>query len=421
MDPAMTAPKVAIAGCDGDSSRGLDATPVAIAASGEVTALGLGRERLEEAVLANASGLRDCPRLAGKGHQSTVGGFVPDEVWRSLRERDPAHADAPAFLLADAALREARADLRNGGSSLLDNVPASRRGLVLSTTKAEITALEGAFHQQPISATARRHLFPALLAADLGAAHDIAGPVQCVSIACVSGLIALQQAALLIQEDKADLVFVVGVDLFSDFVLSGFTVLRSLDPGGCRPFDADRKGLSLGEGAGAVALARRETTAFPALTVTGWGSSNDANHLTGPSRDGSGLALAMNRALKKAGAAPRSIDLAHAHGTGTSYNDAMEGMALRSVFGNPVPPYCSSKGLFGHTLGAAGLLETIVCLIAARHQLLPGTPRLQCPDPSVPDSLLQKPRPAESLRRILKLNAGFGGVNAALVLEWGGG
>jgi len=442
MDPAMTAPEIAIAGSGGESSQRLDATPIAIAGSGEVTALGLGRERLEQAVAANASGLRDCPRLAGKGWQSTVGGFVPDEVWRSLRERDPAHAGAPAFLLADAALREALEDLSSSGrnaaprlvsgglpsaatadlgNSLFDTVPPSRRGLVLSTTKADITALEGDFHHRPVSDMARRHLYPALLAADLGAAHDIAGPVQCVSIACVSGLIAIQQGALLIQEDKADLVFVVGVDLFSDFVLSGFTVLRSLDPGGCRPFDAERKGLSLGEGAGAVALARRERLAFPALTVTGWGSSNDANHLTGPSRDGSGLALAMNRALKKAGVAPRGIDLVHAHGTGTSYNDAMEGMALRAVFGKTVPPYCSSKGLFGHTLGAAGLLETIVCLTAARQQRLPGTPRLLCPDPSVPDSLLREPRPAESLRHILKLNAGFGGVNAALVLEWEGG
>ena len=107
----------------------------------------------------------------------------------------------------------------------------------------------------------------------MGAAHDIGGPVQCVSIACVSGLLAIQQGALLIQEDKADLVFVIGVDLFSDFVLSGFTMLRLLDPGGCRPFDAGRNGLSLGEGAGAVALARRGAAASPALLVTGWGAA----------------------------------------------------------------------------------------------------------------------------------------------------
>jgi 3-oxoacyl-(acyl-carrier-protein) synthase len=128
----------------------------------------------------------------------------------------------------------------------------------------------------------------------------------------------------------------------------------------------------------------------------------------------------MNRALQKAGISPEAIDLVHVHGTGTPYNDAMEGMALRRVFAQHVPPFCSSKGLLGHTLGAAGLLETLVCLAAARGQVLPGTPGLQQPDPAVPDSVLVAPRPAESLRRILKLNAGFGGTNAALVLEWEG-
>ena len=396
----------------------VSAPPVAIAAGGAVTALGLGVEHLAEAVRANSTGLRECPRLAGKGYQSIVAGFVPDPVWRQLRERDPAHGDAPAFLLADAALREALGSTPGRSSALLAPIPPPRRGLVLSTTKAEIAALERSVRQEPCSGAARRHLFPALLAADLAAAHDFAGPVQCVSAACISGLLSIQQGVLMIQEDKADLVLVVGVDLLSDFVISGFTMLKSLELDGCRPFDQARKGLSLGEGAGAVALVRRDALSCPALVVASWGSSNDANHLTGPSRDGSGLALAMNRALQTARIAPAAVDFVHAHGTGTPFNDAMEGMALRLVFGERVPPFCSSKGLLGHTLGAAGVLETLVCLAAARQQLLPGTPGLRTPDPAVPNSLLQVPRPAESLRHILKVNAGFGGTNAALALTW---
>ena len=387
----------------------------AIAAAGAVSALGLGLETIEAALSSTVVGVRECPRLAGQGSQSTRAGFVAEEIWDQLRQRDPAHADTPAFLLADAALRETLGQIADGG----DRVAASRRGLVLSTTKAEITALERAFRHEPCSAAAQRQLSPAWLATDLAAAHGLAGPVQCVSTACISGLLAIQQGALLIAEGQADLVLVVGVDLLSSFVLSGFNTLKSLEPGGCRPFDAERKGLSLGEGAGAVALARRATLAGPALAVTGWGSSNDANHLTGPSRDGSGLALAMARALAKAGTPPEAIDFVHTHGTGTPYNDAMEGMALRVVFGARVPPFCSSKGWFGHTLGAAGLLETLVCLAAARQQILPGTPGLLTPDPTVPESLLRTPRPTTDLRRLLKLSAGFGGTNAALVLEWG--
>jgi 3-oxoacyl-(acyl-carrier-protein) synthase len=398
MDSTLKPPRVAIAGC------------------GAATAAGLGMESLEQAVRANASGLRHCPRLEGNGYQSTVAGWIPDEVFAQLRERDSAYADAPAFLLTDAALREA-------ASGFLKNQPGglptpARRALILSTTKADITVLERAFRNQSNDASSQRHLYPAGLAADLAAAHEISGPVQCVSVACISGLLALQQGVLMIQENKADVAFVVGVDLLSHFVLSGFTTLKSLEPAGCRPFDAARKGLSLGEGAGAVALARRDAFSPPALVVAGWGSSNDANHLTGPSRDGSGLALAMNRALRTARVSPGAVDFVHAHGTGTPYNDAMEGMALRLVFPKCIPPYCSSKGLLGHTLGAAGLLETLVCLAAARLQLLPGTPNLQQPDPSLPDSVLAAPRPATSLQRILKLNAGFGGTNAALLLEW---
>jgi 3-oxoacyl-(acyl-carrier-protein) synthase len=416
MDPALKPSRAAIASC------------------GAVTALGLGMELLEQAVRTNASGLRLCPRLAGKTYQSCVTGCVPDEIMAQLRERDPAHGDAPAFLLASAAVRQALRSCETIGPaspasrptpvasassvSRLDSIPPARRGLVLSTTKADVAALERVCRQQPCSTAAQRHIWPGLLAADLAAAHDIAGPVQCVSVACISGLLALQQGALLIQEQQADAVCVVGVDLLSDFVLSGFTTLKSLEPGGCRPFDAERKGLSLGEGAGAVVLTRRTALQSPALVVAGWGSSNDANHLTGPSRDGSGLALAMSRALQKAGVAPAGVDFVHAHGTGTPYNDAMEAMALRLVFGQRVPPFCSSKGLLGHTLGAAGLLETLVCLTAFRLQMLPGTPGLQRPDPSVPDSVLAAPRPVAALRRILKLNAGFGGTNAALVLEW---
>jgi 3-oxoacyl-(acyl-carrier-protein) synthase len=214
----------------------------------------------------------------------------------------------------------------------------------------------------------------------------------------------------------AEAVLVVGVDLISDFVLSGFYALKSMDPEGCRPFDKTRAGLSLGEGAGALLLGRSDSTA-PRIRLAGCGSSNDANHLTGPSRDGSGLALAIRRALAKAGLAADQIDYINAHGTGTPYNDAMESLALRSVFGDRVPPFSAGKSLFGHTLGAAGILETILCIAAMETGWLPGTPRLRERDPLAPDSLVVEPRPAAKLERVLKINSGFGGANAALVLE----
>jgi 3-oxoacyl-(acyl-carrier-protein) synthase len=411
-------------------------TAVAIAGCGAVTALGLGIDPLRQALRSNASGLSRREHAVGRTTQSIVTGSVPDAALEQLRNDDSGLADSRVFLFARAALTEAASGVFREGAensarggraphpdcdsrvkNLLSAVSPSRRALVLSTTKANIEALEKLVRRQPCSATSWRHIQPAFLAADLAAFCGAAGPVQCVSAACISGLLALQQGAVLIRRGLADLVFVVGVDALSEFVLSGFASLKSLDPEGCRPFDKARVGLSVGEGAGAIMLVKSDLASFPVVLVSGWGSSNDANHLTGPSRDGSGLVLAITRALAKAGVAPESIDYVNAHGTGTPYNDAMESLALRAVFNAGVPPFSSSKGLLGHTLGAAGVLETILCVAAMETRWLPGTPRLRERDPVAPDSLLHDPRPAPGLNRILKVNCGFGGTNAAVVLS----
>ncbi|MEI7730894.1 MAG: beta-ketoacyl-[acyl-carrier-protein] synthase family protein [Verrucomicrobiota bacterium] len=388
-------------------------SPVAIAGCGVVSALGTGIAGLELAITANASGLRHNERMAHRGYQSAVGGWVPESVLETLRSTSPAYADARAFLLSLDALRQACLE----ALPFFESINPTRRGLVLSTTKADIEALERKLNHTAGSPLAERHWHPALLAADLAAEWSIAGPVQCVSAACISGLLAIQQGATLIQREQADVVAVVGVDLISHFVLAGFSTLKSLEPDGCHPFDAGRMGLSLGEGAGALLLVREDLLASPAPRILGWGVSNDANHLTGPSRDGAGLALAMTRALARAAIAPDAIDYLNAHGTGTPYNDAMESLAMRTVFGENVPPFSSSKGMLGHCLGAAGIIETIVCLIALRTRLLPGTPRLRERDPAAPASLLSQPQHGTRVRYALKINCGFGGTNAALVLE----
>lgn len=399
-------------------------SPVTIAACAAITALGDGLPPLERALVHNTGGLRPCARFSGRNYQTDVVGAVPDELWNQLREETPGYTNAPAFLLANHVLRQLRRNV------------TGRLGLVLSTTKADILALERVQAGQPCSEAARRHILPGQLAADLAAANDIRGPVRCVSVACVSGLLALQTGAELLLHNAADAVIVVGVDLLSHFVLAGFTALKSLDPDGCRPFDKDRVGLSLGEGAGAILLTHGVVASvsdaavdvFPAagtaattpnlpLCIAGWGSSNDANHLTGPSRDGSGLALAMERALRKAGRTPGEVDYVHAHGTGTLYNDTMEALALRRIFGERIPPFSSSKGMLGHTLGAAGILETILCVLAAQTDTVPGTPRLRTPAADMPASLQLTPQRGVKLRTLLKINAGFGGTNAALMLE----
>jgi 3-oxoacyl-(acyl-carrier-protein) synthase len=379
---------------------------IAIAGCGVICAVGCGVEPLRVALRNNTSGLRAFERFAQPRFQSSVAGAAPG---------DAATTDNPAHRLATEALQQAR----GAAGSTLGSISATRIGLILSTTKANIEALERLSDGRPCSDSARRHLQADLLAADLAAEHGVRGSVQCVSVACVSGLVALMQGAKWIQRGAVDAVLVVGVDHLSAFVVAGFSALKALDPAGCRPFDQNRCGLSPGEAGAAIVLVRGDLAPPSAVTIRGWGSSNDANHMTGPSRDGSGLAQAIRAALAMAKLAPSEIDYVNAHGTGTPYNDAMECAALHSVFGDACPPVSGLKGMLGHTLGAAGVVETIACVLAMADGFLPGTPRLDTPADFAPSSLVKAPRPASRLKHILKLNTGFGGANGALILRHG--
>jgi 3-oxoacyl-(acyl-carrier-protein) synthase len=378
---------------------------VAIAGCGVICATGNDSTAFLHALKNNISCLRPDERFTGARFQSSIVGTAPV---------DPAH-DNPAHELASTALREAASELYQL-STIKHPLPATRIGLVLATTKANIAALERLSDGRPCSAPARRHLQADLLAADLAAEFNARGPVQNISNACVSGLTALMQGAKLIQRGDADAVFVAGVDHLSSFVIGGFTALKAIDPQGCRPFDQERRGLSPGEAGAAIVLVRADLAPQNCIMLTGWGSSNDANHMTGPSRDGAGLAQAIRTALTAACVTPDEIDYVNVHGTGTPYNDAMETAALRSVFGEQIPPMSGIKGMIGHTLGAAGVIETIACTFAMREKFLPGTPRLNNIAEGFPTSLVKEPRKATSINRVLKLNTGFGGVNGALIL-----
>ncbi|MDX9981320.1 MAG: beta-ketoacyl synthase N-terminal-like domain-containing protein, partial [Lentisphaeria bacterium] len=182
-----------------------------------------------------------------------------------------------------------------------------------------------------------------------------------VNAACASSTLAIARGAAMIAHGAADAVLVVAADLVTEFVFSGFSVLRALGPDGAHPFDRDRAGLVLGEGAAAILLTNRslaaDTGSGPLARLLGWGSANDANHVTAPARDGCGLIAAIRRALALAGCGPETVAGISAHGTGTVYNDAMELTAIEAVFGDRRLPCHSAKGAIGHTLGAAGAIE----------------------------------------------------------------
>ena len=241
----------------------------------------------------------------------------------------------------------------------------------------------------------------------------------CVSASCASSTIAVAHGAGLIQSGRAEAVLVCCGDLMTEYAFSGFSALKALSPFPCRPFDRDRKGLSLGEGAAAlllmdVARARRENR-NQLGSVLGWGIANDATHITAPAKSGRGLILAVDQALRSAKRKPEEITAISAHGTGTVYNDLMELTAFRQVFGERKVPMYSIKGAIGHTLGAAGGIEIILGLKSLSNRMIPPTVGFSNPEKGAEGQVSPEPQ-AVSGDYLLTTNSGFGGVNAALIL-----
>ena len=243
-------------------------------------------------------------------------------------------------------------------------------------------------------------------------ALGLRGPSWVISTACSSSAKVFGSAARLIEAGLVDAALVGGVDSLCLTTLYGFNALELLSPDICRPWDAERRGLSIGEAA-AFALLERHSDA-PQGWLLGVGESNDGHHMSTPHPLGIGAIDAMRAALRDAGLAPEAVDYINLHGTATPSNDAAEDRAVRAVFGNGTP--CSStKGATGHTLGAAGGVEAAISLLALHDGLLPGGLNLQVPDPQLQLDYVTRSRSAP-LRTVLSNSFGFGGSNASLIL-----
>jgi 3-oxoacyl-[acyl-carrier-protein] synthase-1 len=287
------------------------------------------------------------------------------------------------------------------------DVADPRTILILSTTKGNISLLEeGIEDPARISLTASARL----VADKFGFVHS---PVV-ISNACISGVLALITAMRLIRSGRYTTAVVAGADVITKFVLSGFGSFQAVAAGPCKPFDQARDGINLGEGAGAVILSG-DARYRGNLRLRGGSVSNDANHISGPSRTGEELAQVITRSLAEAGCAPDEIDFISAHGTATLYNDEMEARAI-TLAGLAMAPVNSLKGYYGHTLGAAGLIETIVTLQSMREDLVLPSLGYETNGVSTPLNVcttLQSSR----LDHCLKTASGFGGCNAALILS----
>ena len=245
--------------------------------------------------------------------------------------------------------------------------------------------------------------------------------VSTIVTACSSSANALMQGAELLRSGRADVVVAGGCECLSRYHVNGFNTLKILDPDVCRPFDRDRAGINLGEGAGYVVLETAEHARArgvrPIGRLSGAANACDAYHPTASSPDGLGPYLVMQQAVQDAGLTPDDIDYINAHGTGTPNNDLTEGLAAMRLFGDRVPPIASVKAYTGHTTSAAGSIEAIIALLAIEHQFLPVNLYFRNPIPEHNFRPLTDPQPTRPVRHILSNSFGFGGNDTALVLS----
>ncbi len=259
------------------------------------------------------------------------------------------------------------------------------------------------------------------IASYLAAKHNLNGPNITVSTACASGTDAIGIAARKIMAGKADIMFAGGVDVLSDFALMGFHSLQALTEEKVRPFDKNRTGLALGEGAAFVVLESEKHAIQRGAKVygrvVGYASRADANHLTGPHREGRGLADAICQAISEDNLTQTGVDYINAHGTGTLYNDLMETKAIKKVFGKRAYsiPVSSTKSMLGHSFGASGAIESICCLLAIKNSTVPPTINFSESDPESDLDYVPNTSRRHKVTIAMSLSAGFGGQNAAIL------
>jgi 3-oxoacyl-[acyl-carrier-protein] synthase I len=392
--------------------------PVAITAYTATTAVGRGHAALLDALRTRRSGLKryedrqdfaidvDAPALETwigevEGLQSVA---LPEHLssydcrnnrlaWLGL------HQD-------DFVLRARSAVARYG---------AERVAVIIGTSTSGIGHAESAYRERDgagrlpqsfsYATTLNNFSAPALVAHAVGAA----GPTLAISTACSSSAKVFACAARLMRAGWIDAAVVGGVDSLCLTTLCGFSALELLSPEPCRPFDRRRRGISIGEGAGFALL---EARAYAPTYLLGAGESSDAHHMSTPHPEGLGARLAMRGALESAGLAGEAVDYINLHGTATRSNDPAEGGAVASVFANTTSS--STKGWFGHLLGAAGIVESIVALLAIENGLVPGTLNTTDVDPDCANAVLLD-NEERSINIALSNSFGFGGSNCSVI------
>ncbi|HEY9855890.1 MAG TPA: beta-ketoacyl-ACP synthase II [Stenomitos sp.] len=405
---------------------------VVVTGLGAITPLGNNVEQYWSAVQAGESGIGPITLIDASQLPVQFAGEVKDFDPTQYMDRKEAKRTARFTHFAIAAAKQA---WENAGLSL-EQVDPERVGVYIGSGMGALDVIEeevgklrdkGASRVSPfLIPTVIVNMAGGNVAIQLG----LKGPNLCHVSACSTGAHAIGDAFRLLQAGDADIMLAGGTEAtITPLAIAGFAAAKALSSGhasgdpkrASRPFDAERNGFVMGEGAGVMVLETLEHAqqrgARILAEVVGYGLSDDAHHITSPAPEGEGAQRAMRMALKKAGIGPADVSYINAHGTSTEANDKYESAAYKGVFGAKVPPVSSIKSMTGHLLGAAGAVEAITCVLAIRDGVMPPTINYETPDAECPLDYIPNQARKAPVDVAMSNNMGFGGHNASLVIR----
>jgi 3-oxoacyl-[acyl-carrier-protein] synthase II len=402
---------------------------VVITGVGAVSPLGLTAASTWDAVVSGRSGVGPISRFDTEGFAvriaGEVAGFEPESVFGRRRAKHLDRVTQMALVATAEAVESSKLDI---------GADPDRVGALFGTGIGGIHSLEEGMtvlaQRGPewVSPYTLPMMIPNMLVGQVAMEWGIRGYSSCTVTACSASAQAIGEGLDLIRAGRADAMVCGGSEApITRVGIAGFAAMKALSTRNAeparasRPFDAGRDGFVMGEGAAVLVLEEREAArrrGAPILAeLAGYAATSDAYHMTQPHPEGDGAARAMRAACEDAGLAPDAIGYVNAHGTSTAPNDRIETAALKRVFGKNVPPVSSTKSMTGHTLGAAGALESVICVQALNHQILPATINQEQADPDCDlDYVPNRSRPA-AFKAVMTNSFGFGGHNATLIFR----
>jgi 3-oxoacyl-[acyl-carrier-protein] synthase II len=405
---------------------------VVVTGAGIVSPLGIGTEENWEALCAGRSGIGPITRFDASQFSARIAGEVQHfDPLRFIDKKDVKKMDV-FIQLAIAASQFAMEDAK---LTIAPDV-ATRAGVFIASGIGGFSTIERE-HKALLEGGPRRispFFIPAtiinLAAGQVSIRFGAKGPNSATCTACSASAHAIGDAFEIIKRDDADVMIAGGSEsAITPMGVGGFAAMRALstrndDPAhACRPFDRDRDGFIMGEGSGVIVLeelefAKRRGAPIYAELV-GYGMTADAYHITAPSEDGEGAMRVMQMAIRRGGIQPAQVDYVNAHGTSTPFNDKLETVAIKRVFGEHAYKVAisSTKSMTGHLLGAAGGVEAAISVLALRHQMIPPTINYETPDPECDLDYVPNEKRAAKIDYVLSNSFGFGGTNAALLFK----